>query len=132
MGILFRKLKKELTDGIEAVAVQRGAWKASSEEADKRNKEAKRLIDENKKEREELRSIITGNKIKDVLRTLDFNKHKPDRIIVGPQEHGILKNHRDVVKAGNGLDIYGVRIILDSRRKGPFVITVVKRNVRKK
>ena len=124
--MFFRKLKKKLKEAIEGYENQTIDWKEKTDRAT----DAKAEFDTEKEKTEklnfELEQSITNSKLKDVLRTLEFNKLKPSRILVNESEFEKFSHNRDVVKFKEGLQIYDLSLE-KSKSKRLFVVEVKKK-----
>lgn len=130
---MFGKIKQELKNQIDIVKNYKSTLEKETSVLKERSEEFANLnsslemktADLNEKINE-LGRMVTSSKIRDVLRTLEHNKLKPDRIMVNEQEMKLIESNKDVIKADkNGRMIFGVRIVLVNKLR-PFVISVKK------
>ena len=107
---------------------QREEWNGYNEEIKKQIHDLKERNEEISKKIFELNATIMPERLMDVLRTLEFNKLKPHRLMLNEKELEIIKNSRDIIKAENhGLEIYGVRIVKGDAEKRGFVYEIENR-----
>lgn len=107
---------------------QRDEWNGYNEEIKKQVTNLKAGNEELSKKIFELDAKIMPERLMDVLRTLEFNKLKPHRLILNEKELETVKNSRDIIKADNhGLMIYGVRIVKGDAEKRGFVYELENR-----
>ena len=116
----IEKLKKQMKEEIWRAEEARKFFEKNNEELKKQldavknfNEKLEFNNNELNKQVKEISGKVSVLRIKDVLRSFEYNQIKPDRIFLNKDEFEILKNYPDVVKVENkGTAIYGIRMVV--------------------